>query len=118
TAALSEYDAACLVGCADADFCEGRRSMTAVSKGYDFVFAGKRYQVKANRPSGKPGSTVTLVAKASNYDFDVLFWVLYDRLYNVVEAWQWDVTEYRTSFVSVNRLSPALMRGGVRPYPK
>jgi hypothetical protein len=36
---------------------------TAVAKGLDSEWSGYRYQVKANRPSGKPGSRVTLVPK-------------------------------------------------------
>ena len=30
TSALSEHDAACLIGCPDAEFCAGRAQMTAV----------------------------------------------------------------------------------------
>src|SRR4029077_2217849 len=112
TSALSEYDAACLVGCSEADFCSGRTGMTAVSKGYDFLFNGKRYQVKANRPSGKPGSVVTLVAKATNYEFDFLLWLLYEHHYRVLEAWQWDAATYESRFDAVKRLSPTLMRHG------
>jgi len=68
TSALSEYDAGALVGHTDDNFsadCVGR---TAVSRGLDFTCRGVRYQVKANRPSGKPGSPMTKVAKASNAD--------------------------------------------------
>jgi hypothetical protein len=118
TSALSEYDAACLVGCPEAEFSAGRSRMTAVSRGYDFLFGGKRFQVKANRPSGKPGSVVTLVAKATNYEFDVLVWLLYDQRYNIVEAWQWETAAYQSRFDSVKRLSPTLMRHGVRVFPK
>ena len=67
TSALSEYDAARLVGHTTESLtidCVGR---TAVTRGTDFCHQGRRYQVKANRPSGKPGSFVTLVAKATNY---------------------------------------------------
>ena len=45
---------------------------TAVTRGCDFILNELRYQVKANRPSGKRGSFVTLVGKASNYDWDRL----------------------------------------------
>lgn len=51
--------------------CIGR---TAVSRGADFTFEKTRYQVKANRPSDKPGSFVTKVAKATNYEWDKLVW--------------------------------------------
>jgi hypothetical protein len=63
TSVLSEFDAALLVGCPLNAYCEGGSARTAVSKGHDSTFNGLRYQVKANRPSGKPGSPVTLVAE-------------------------------------------------------
>jgi hypothetical protein len=65
TSALSEYDAAILVGHSDTSFSDDCRGRTAVTRGTDFTHSGLRYQVKANRPSGKPGSFVTLVAKAT-----------------------------------------------------
>ncbi len=59
TAAVSEYDAALLLGCSESEYADCLRERTAVSKGYDFLSPdGKRVQVKANRPSGKPGSKV------------------------------------------------------------
>jgi hypothetical protein len=112
TSALSEYDAARLVGHTDDSFsadCVGR---TAVTRGSDFVHEGHRYQVKACRPSGKPGSKVTMVPKASNYDWDRLVWVLYDQYYRLLEAWQWEVDDYRAAFDGLTRLSPAMMRRG------
>lgn len=112
TSALSEYDAARLIGHDDESFsldCVGR---TAVSRGCDFTHAGLRYQIKANRPSGKQGSFVTLVSKASNYEWDRLIWILYDRDYQLQEAWEWDVGDYRLAFDAKARLSPADMRRG------
>ena len=114
TGAISEYDAALLVGHSPESFgrdCVGR---TAVTRGTDFCFDGLRYQVKANRPSGKPGSFVTLVAKATNYDWDRLIWILYDREFVVQEAWEWTAESYRAAFDAVSRLSPAHMRRGKR----
>ena len=87
---------------------------TAVSKGTDFIYDGRRYQVKANRPSGKPGSPVTLVPKAKNYDWDYLIWVLYTPTFEIQEAWLWKVDDYRQAFDSVERLSPDHMRRGKR----
>ncbi|MDQ5857016.1 MAG: hypothetical protein M3542_01885 [Acidobacteriota bacterium] len=89
------------------------RTRTAVSRGYDFVFRDKRYQVKANRPSGKPGSFVTLVGKPKNYDWDVLIWILYDSAYRIQEAWLWDAAAYRERFEARSRISPNDMRGGL-----
>ncbi|SEA42480.1 MULTISPECIES: hypothetical protein [Acidovorax] len=112
TSAISEHDAALLVGHTPESFsldCIGR---TAVRRGTDFCLRGVRYQVKACRPSGKPGSFVTWVPKARNYEWDRLIWILYDREFRILEAWEWTVEEYRSAFDTVNRLSPALMREG------
>ena len=98
TSVLSEFDAALLVGCPVDRYCADGSSRTAVLKGHDFIHRGLRYQVKANRPSGKPGSFVMLVAKASNYDWDRLIWILYDREYRIAEAWEWSVDDYRAKF--------------------
>lgn len=114
TSALSEYDAAILVGCSDEEYSDYMRGGTAVRRGHDFVFGGLRYQVKANRPSGRPGSFVTWVPKPSNYEWDCLLWLLYDRQYQVVEAWKWSVVEYRQRFEEIKRLSPTHMRNGER----
>lgn len=112
TTVLSEYDAARLVGCSTDSYSCAMQGMTAVQKGHDFIFNGARYQVKGNRPSGKPGSFVTWVPKATNYHWDYLVWVLYDSQYHIQEAWQWDVAAYREAFDAVKRLSPAHLRLG------
>lgn len=117
TSALSEYDAALLIGHTPETFGLDCQSRTAVTKGCDFTHDGLRYQVKANRPSGKPGSFVTLVAKASNYDWDRLIWILYDKEYRLQEAWEWTVDDYRSAFHDLNRLSPAHMRQGRQLFP-
>jgi hypothetical protein len=117
TSALSELDAALLLGVTEDEYCSDCAIRTAVTRGCDFTHRGCRYQVKANRPSGRPGSFVTLVSEASNYGWDKLVWILYDRGYAVQEAWEWDVSEYRRCFEVVGRLSPAHMRQGRRLFP-
>ncbi len=112
TSALSEYDAAMLVGCPEEDYSRYMQDRTAVSRGADFVHNGTRYQVKATRPSGKRGSTVTKVPKANNYDWDYLIWINYTTDFEIREAWLWHVTDYRNAFETVTRLSPVLMQGG------
>lgn len=112
TSAISELDAALLVGHTQESLMRQSSGRTAVTRGADFVHDGVRYQVKANRPSGKPGSFVTLVAKAKNYEWDRLVWILYDREFRMQEAWLWSVDEYRAAFDHVNRLSPDQMRRG------
>lgn len=118
TSALSELDAALLVGMTEDDYCADCVSRTAVTRGCDFTHAGYRYQVKANRPSGRPGSFVTLVGKANNYNWDKLVWILYDRIYTIQEAWEWGVDDYRRCFDTVGRLSPAHMRQGKSLFPR
>jgi hypothetical protein len=76
TSSLSEYDAAKIVGMTDKEYSafmitpnsEGRRR-SGVSRGYDFEFKGKKYQIKGSRPSGLNGSKVTWVRKAANYNW-------------------------------------------------
>ena len=60
TSSISEYDAAMLVGMSEKEYSDYMRDKTAVAKGTDFVYRNIRYQVKANRPSGKKGSKVTM----------------------------------------------------------
>ena len=117
TNAVGEYDAAMLVGMPESEYSKYMEDKTAVSAGADFVFNNIRYQIKANRPSGKPGSFVTLVSKASNYLWDKLIWILYDKNYVMQEAWEWDVEDYISSFDNKKRLSPDDYRKGRRLFP-
>ena len=112
TSAISEYDAAMLVGMSETEYSDYMMDKTAVSKGTDFVFKDVRYQVKANRPSGKKGSFVTMVPKASNYEWDRLIWILYDKYYVIQEAWEWKVEDYKSAFHNIKRLSPNHYRKG------
>lgn len=88
------------------------QNRTAVSKDYDFHYNGQRYQVIGNRPSGKPGSPVTLVNKKKKYDWDYLIWVHYFENYDIREAWLWKKAEYKKIFAEKKRISPADMRRG------
>tara|TARA_R100000687_G_scaffold83396_1_gene85944 strand:- start:654 stop:1091 length:438 start_codon:yes stop_codon:yes gene_type:complete len=112
TSAISELDAALLVGMAEHEYSTFMQSQTAVQRGHDFIYNGIRYQVKANRPSGKPGSKVTLVPKAKNYEWDILVWLLYTKEYEIEEAWAWPVQEYKDQFHELKRLSPQHYRSG------
>ena len=112
TSAISEYDAAMLVGMKEEDYSLYMQDKTAVTKGCDFIYNKKKYQVKANRPSGKPGSKVTLVAKASNYDWDYLIWILYNKEYIIQESWIWERGDYIKEFDAKKRISPQDYRKG------
>ena len=112
TSALSEFDAAMLVGHTPESYLGEMKGATAVRKGFDFAYDGQRYQVKANRPSGKPGSKVTKVGKPTNYDWDVLIWVLYNPLYEIQEVWAWPVAAYKNAIGNPPRLAPKDMQRG------
>jgi hypothetical protein len=116
TSAISEYDAAMLVGMTVNQYSKSMINRTAVSPGSDFEFNGILYQVKANRPSGKKGSRVTKVPKARNYNWDKLIWILYNESYEMLEAWEWDVVKYKKAFANVKRLSPNDYRKGKRLF--
>ena len=118
TSAISEYDAALLVGMTENEYSDYMQDKTAVSKGADFIFNKTKYQVKANRPSGKKGSYVTMVPKATNYEWDKLIWILYDKNYVMQEAWEWCVKDYQAAFDGIKRLSPNHYRKGKCLYKK
>ena len=118
TSAISEYDAALLVGMTENEYSDYMQDKTAVSKGADFIFNKTRYQVKANRPSGKKGSFVTMVPKATNYEWDKLIWILYDKNYVMQEAWEWCVKDYQAAFDGIKRRYPSQYRKGKCLYKK
>lgn len=118
TSSISEYDAAMLVGMSELEYSRYMQDKTAVTRGHDFVFNGIRYQIKATRPSGKKGSKITKVPNAKNYNWDRLIWVMYDKNYEMIEAWEWDVESYKRSFYPSQRLSPEDYRQGKPLVPK
>jgi len=58
TAAISEYDAAMMLGHTEAEYAASIKGRSSIGRVHDFVFNHKKIQVKANRPSGRPGSDV------------------------------------------------------------
>jgi hypothetical protein len=114
TSSISEFDAVRLDGMSLNEYSSYMEDKTAVRMGYDFMFNGIRYQVKANRPSGKRGSAVTIVAKVNNYEWDQLIWINYDTNYIPKEAWIWHVDSYKKTFEQVKRLSPNDYRKGIK----
>ena len=118
TSTISEYDVAMLVGMNESEYSEYMKDKTAVNKGVDFIYKKTRYQVKANRPSGKKGSQVTIVPKVSNYEWDKLIWILYNKEYVIQEAWEWSMQDYKIAFDYKKRLSPDDYRKGKCLYYK
>lgn len=39
-----------------------------------------------------------MVPKASNYEWDRLIWILYDKDYVMQEAWEWYMKDYKMAF--------------------
>lgn len=116
TSVISEWDAARLVGKKEEAYCSDGKFRTAVTKDVDFICGDLRYQVTANRPSGKKGSPVTLVShkteKKRRFGWDRIIWIRYDQNYDLQEAWEFTAEDYRTRFNHVTRLSPKDMRQG------
>jgi len=121
TTAISELDAALLVGMPEEEYCADRQLQTAVTRDVDFRHGGVRYQITANRPSGRPGSPVTLVSQKSElkraFGWDRLIWLLYDRYFVLQEAWEFTAKEYHDLFNARRRLSPDDMRQGRCIFP-
>lgn len=114
TGAMAEFDAAMLTGHSPQSYSLEMQGATAVRRGFDFRYSGRRYQVKGNRPSGKPGSLVTRTGKPGNQDWDFFIWVLYDQNYTIQEAWRWDVDAFEAKLALLKRLSLRDLRGGAR----
>jgi hypothetical protein len=110
TGAISEYDAMKLMGMSQDQIFEESEGKTAVQKGHDFIFNNIKYQVKANRPSGKKGSSVTLTSKAKNYEFDKLIWILYNSKFVIQEAYICDVKDYKEKLGGLNQVRPNHLR--------
>ena len=57
-----------------------------------------------------------MVPKASNYEWDRVIWILYDKNYVMQEAWEWHVEDYKMAFENKKRLSPEDYRRGYCLY--
>lgn len=113
--AISEYDAAKLVG-GNLRIGEGRdKGFTPITKGVDFRKDGIAYQVKARRPG--PNKRVRRAPKAKNYAWNKFVWILYNHDYRMIEASEFDVNSYRKLFDLKPRLTPNDMRKGKKIYP-
>jgi len=113
TAAISEYDAARKLGLNEVDYQASIPDRTAVSRGYDFIFRNERIQVKANRPSRRPGSAVWNVGKKVKTDgWDILIYILYDEDYVIQKAYKFKSDEYQRMFSDKTSLRLEDMRQG------
>ena len=115
TNAISEYDAMKLIGMSENEILKEAKGhlgkgKTAVQKGHDFVYDNIKYQIKANRPSGKKGSSVTLTPKLKNYEFDKFMWILYDPKFSIQEVLLCDVKDYREGLEDIKSVRPDHLR--------
>jgi hypothetical protein len=115
TSAISEMDAARLVGMKEYDYCEGGKSRTAITRDIDFIFKNIRYQVIANRPSGKKWSKVKLVSRKTEkkrpFGWHRLIWILYDRNYVIQESREFTAREYRRRFSAKRPYADEMLKG-------
>ncbi len=119
TAAVSEYDAAMkFFGLNEDEYIASIPDRTAVGRGYDFKSNNKRIQVKANRPSRRPGAAVWNVGKKVKTDgWDILIYILYDEDYKIQEAYRFDRATYESMFTDGQSLRLDDMRHGVPLTP-
>jgi hypothetical protein len=45
-----------------------------------------------------------MVPKATNYEWDRLIWILYDKNFVMQEAWEWEVKDYKLAFDNIKRI--------------
>ena len=115
TAAVSEYDAAMMLGHNEAEYIISVAGRSPVGCGHDFVFKNKKIQVKANRPGGRSGDTVWNAGpKMITGGCDILIYLLYNKDYVVQEAYQFDCNEYEEMFSNKKSLRLEDMRKGKR----
>lgn len=113
TAAVSEYDAAMMLGHNEDEYIASITGRGPVGRGYDFVFNSKKIQVKANRPSRRPGAAVWNAGPRVNTDgWDILIYILYDEDYVIQEAYQFDSDTYENMFANRTSLRLEDMRKG------
>jgi len=113
TAAISEYDAAMMLGHDEAEYIKSIAGRGPVGRGHDFVFKNKKIQVKANRPGGRPGDAVWNAGpKVKTDGWDILIYILYDKGYVAQEAYQFDCDEYERMFSNRTSLRLEDMRKG------
>lgn len=111
TSAVSEYDAARLIGVSGERITSAFQTQTAVTKGFDFIWNGVKYQIKANRPSGRKDSVVTMISKPKNYNWDSLIWILYDKNFNIMEVLLFSQKNFKDEFDTLKIIRPIHLRG-------
>lgn len=114
TSAISEYDAATMiVGMSHEQYASSMLGVSQVRKGFDFEFQGVRYQIKADRIGpgrGEPSAN----RKPSNWCWDKFIWIKYNDIFHPLEAWLWNVKDFRERFENFKSVRPKQLRLGLR----
>jgi hypothetical protein len=117
TSTISEYDAARLIGMSEEEFAARERGGTPSSREFNFIYREKRYRVQGKRRfSDRPGSTA-IHRKPANYEWDYFIWILYNKSYEIEEAYLWEVAAYKENFDQNDRMPLRDMRSGQRLIP-
>ena len=113
---ISEHDVCRLLGLPDEIWALDGQRVVRLTDGH--VTLGKvRARVNADRSDVRPASWLTLVAHSSGAGWDKLFWMLYDKEYELCEAWELPIVDPDQDFDERLRLTPADMRQGRRLFP-
>jgi hypothetical protein len=95
--AIAEFDAARIIGLSEEEYVERERGGRFSS---GFIFREMRYRVMGTQRKElgeRPGSTV-IHKKPTNYDWDYLIWIRYNKLFVIEEVWRWNVVAYKEYF--------------------
>lgn len=113
---ISEYDVVRLLGLFDDSFAFHCVRFMVVTDG-DVTVGKTRFSVNADRPDVRPAAYLTQVAHSSGYGWDKLYWMLYDKQYELCEAWELPIFDRDQDLDERLRLTPADLRRGTRLFP-
>ena len=88
TQSISEYDAARLIGMSEEEYSE--RTIDSRRR-FNFIYKKKRYQVHGTRQFSQLPESVAIEKKTIKYGCNYFIRVLYNKSYEIQEAWLWDI---------------------------
>jgi hypothetical protein len=108
--AISEYDAARIIGMSEEEYAGRERGITS---GFNFIYNDRRYRVlgRRERRSERPESIV-IRERPRHYKWDYFIWILYNESYVIREVRLWEVASYEEYFEQKDRMSLRDMRLG------
>ena len=88
TSTISEYDAARLIGMSEEEYAQ--RTIDSRRR-FNFIYKKKRYQVHGTRQFSQLPESVAIEKKTIKYGCNYFIRVLYNKSYEIQEAWLWDI---------------------------